>query len=260
MGFRTILQKLIPAAVRGAVRDFMWRLLNIRWTLRSGLAVEVRGLSDWVVYSDIFVDGEYDEAVEHALATLRPGERARILDIGANVGFFALRCLDIAQRRGVPWERLDLTLIEGAAAAHRDLTARVRSWGRAADVVSIRYGLAGLLDGFGTMAQRDLGCMSRVSTAAGGAPPSSRVPYIDLRPYLRATGSIQLLKCDIEGSELTFLETYGSELSAVRAIVIELHKDLCDTQRCIQILETAGFGGLRLLREMPTIAVAFLSR
>lgn len=260
MDLRPMLQTVLPARIRAAVRDFLWRLLNIGWVLRSGLPVELRGLSDWVVYSDIFVDGEYDDAIEHAVSTRSARERTRILDIGANVGFFALRCLDIAYRRRVSWERLELMLVEGSAPVYRDLITRVRNWGSAAGAVRAQYGLAGLHEGFATMDQPNLNCMSRVLQGERGASARSSVPYVDLRPYFREHAEIQLLKCDIEGSELTFLETYRPELSAVRSIVIELHKDLCDTQRCIQILEAAGFHNLRLLRESPTTSVAFMWR
>ena len=260
MSGRAILRRLMPAGMLGAVREFLWRLLDVKWTLRSGIQIQLRGLSDWIVYNDIFVDGEYDDAIEHAVSTLRPGAHARILDVGSNVGFFALRCLDIAQRRGVSWEQLDLMLIEGSAPVYQDLTARIQKWGSAAGAVRTQYGLAGLHEGFATMNQPNLNCMSRVLPDRGGVLARSGVPYIDLRPYFRQSAEVQLLKCDIEGSELTFLETYRSELSAVRSIVIELHKDLCDTQRCIQILDAAGFCNLRLLREMPTITVAFMWR
>jgi hypothetical protein len=71
---------------------------------------------------------------------------------------------------------------------------------------------------------------------------------------------VHLLKCDIEGSELTFLETYRPQLAVVRSIVIELHHDRCDTERCMEILEGAGFCNRRMLREAPTFAVAFMWR
>lgn len=260
MGLRPLIRKLLPARVRGALRDFLWRLLDVRWTLRSGLPVRLRGLSDWVVFSDIFVNGEYDPAIEHAYSTLPAGERARILDVGANIGFFALRCLDVAARRGLKWERIELTLIEGSASVFNDLTARMRAWGPAGSAIRVTHGLAGLHEGLGTIEAAGLNCMSRVVPDDGAGPARSRVAYVDLRPYFLESGPVHLLKCDIEGSELTFLDAYRPQLAAVRSIVIELHHDRCDTRRCMQILEEAGFCNRRMLREAPAFAVAFVWR
>jgi len=255
-----MLRRLVPLAARAAVRDFLWRVLDVRWMLRSRLPVQVRGLSDWVIYGDIFIDGEYDEAIERTYAALEPGEVAHILDLGANVGFFALRCLDVAHRRGLDWARLDLMLIEGSAPVYRDLTARVRQWEGAHGAVRAQFGLAGLHEGSAAMRQEALHCMTRVVQDGARGSAGVRVPYLDLRPYFREAGVVHLLKCDIEGSELSFLETYRPELARVRAVVIELHKDLCDAQACLRILRDAGFRNLRMLRDLPAIGVAFAWR
>lgn len=260
MDLKPLLRKLFPARTLGALRDFLWRLLDIKWTLRSRIPVELHGLSDWVVYSDIFVNREYDDAIDHVYSTLPSGERARILDVGANVGFFALRCLDIAARRGLSWERLDLMLIEGSTPVFEDLTTRMRKWGSAGNVLRVKHGLAGLHEGLGTMEPASLNCMNRVVPGDESGSGRSRVPYVDLRPYFLESRVVHLLKCDIEGSELTFLETYRPQLPVVRSIVIELHHDRCDTRRCVEILEDAGFRNQRTLRETPTFAVAFMWR
>ena len=260
MSIKSIFRSFLPTRARSAARDFLWRLLGIKWTMRSGLPVELHGLSDWIVYSDIFVNGEYDEAIEHAYSTLPAGEQARILDLGANTGFFAMRCLDLAKRRGIGWDRLDLTLIEGSAAVFEGLMARVGKWGEAGRVLHLKHGLAGQLGGAGTMESADLNCMNSVVTDEQSGGSRFRIDYLDLRPYFREHGNVQLLKCDIEGSELMFLENYAPQLSSVASIVIELHHDKCDTRRCMQILQEAGFSNRRMLREAPTFAVAFAWR
>jgi hypothetical protein len=96
--------------------------------------------------------------------------------------------------------------------------------------------------------------------AAEGSRDSPAVPYLDLRPRLAGAEPVHLLKCDIEGSEQAFLESYAPHLGAVRSVVIELHHDRCDTRRCLELLERAGFVGRRVLREAPTFSVVLLWR
>lgn len=38
-------------------------LLGLRHQLPSGIDIEVASLADWNIYNDIFVDGEYDRAI-----------------------------------------------------------------------------------------------------------------------------------------------------------------------------------------------------
>ena len=72
--------------------------------------------------------------------------------------------------------------------------------------------------------------------------------------------SIDLLKCDIEGSELELLESYGDLLRRVEIAVIELHHEICDTARCYELLRAAGFAGEERLREDDRVSVALFWR
>ena len=105
MSFGAFLRRLLPSRVVDTLRDLLWRSLDIKWTLRSKLSIELHGLSDWVVFSDIFVNGEYDEAIEHTFSTMPSGEQVRILDLGANVGFFTLRCFEVVNFRNLRMPR-----------------------------------------------------------------------------------------------------------------------------------------------------------
>ena len=48
---------------------------------------------EWVVYDEVFQQGEYDGPITDALASFSKGPGC-IVDLGANVGFFPLRVLD----------------------------------------------------------------------------------------------------------------------------------------------------------------------
>ncbi len=73
------------------------------------------------------------------------------------------------------------------------------------------------------------------------------------------TSEIDLLKCDIEGAELLFLENYEDLLAKVRNAVFELHHEQCDTAKCRAILKKSGFRET-VLRDTPTFSVNFMTR
>ena len=65
---QTIRQKLrglVPEALKNKARKFVWMRLNPSWRLNSGVTVRVLNYNDWMIYNDIFVEGEYDAAINH---------------------------------------------------------------------------------------------------------------------------------------------------------------------------------------------------
>jgi hypothetical protein len=79
----------------------------------------------------------------------------------------------------------------------------------------------------------ELSAHRRASTAT--------VPYVNLSMLLAQEPRIALLKCDIEGSELCFIENYPDVLAKTNVAVFELHRDLCDVDRCQALLREYGF-------------------
>jgi hypothetical protein len=74
------------------------------------------------------------------------------------------------------------------------------------------------------------------------------VDYVDLDQVL-GPGRIDLLKCDIEGAELTFLQNYPQLLQRTDVSVFEFHDDRCDAKECIALLRAAGFVNQRALMQ-----------
>jgi hypothetical protein len=89
---------------------------------------------------------------------------------------------------------------------------------------------------------------------AGPAPVQSRqidVDVISLPEYLTGNGlrTVDILKLDVEGSELDVLEGMGERLPDVRIIVGELHETHVDPDTFYRLLERHAF---RLVREART--------
>jgi len=82
---------------------------------------------------------------------------------------------------------------------------------------------------------------------------------VDVNAFMKDKVEIDFSKCDIEGSELMFIENYGDLLRKVRYAVFALHHDLCDTEKCLSILESLGFQQT-ISRANDSCSVSFHSR
>src|SRR5690349_11966904 len=94
-------QRLVYRYLWNPFRDTYWRLLDLDCELRSGLRVEIRNRSDWVIYNEVFVNGEYDAPIAYALDKHKAKHPLVIIDLGGNVGYFVFRCADECMVRGI---------------------------------------------------------------------------------------------------------------------------------------------------------------
>ena len=117
---RTV-KSLVPDALKWKLRKWVWMRLNPSWQLRSGIIIRVLNYNDWMIYNDIFVDGEYDPPIEELLAGTPNG--ARVLDLGGNVGFFTLRVADVFLRQGR--SDFEVIMVEGSPSTFAELNQRL---------------------------------------------------------------------------------------------------------------------------------------
>lgn len=251
------LRRALPAGFVEVLRRLIWRLPNLRRRLPSGLEVTVESPADWTIYNEVFADGEYDAAIHQALGDAPPDRPLSVLDLGANVGYFALRLLDLALRRGVV--DLQLVAVEASPRLVQTLERRLLGQPALANRVRVVHGLAGRKAGEGRLFESPHH-FEHSSLPRRGAK-CVPVAYVDLAELAASWPAIDLLKCDIEGGELEVLETYARDLlPRVRRAVVELHHGRCDTTRCRALLREAGFGAERILREAHGTSVVLVSR
>ena len=95
-----------------------------------------------------------------------------------------------------------------------------------------------------------------------GALSDTGIPVLPLAEIVAAskTGLPVLLKCDIEGSELQFVENYPGVLAKTRWVVMEMHHDLCDVPRCRQLLRDSGFTSHLVTSTYKNISVELFGR
>src|SRR3954454_3125284 len=89
------LQYLMYRLAWDPIRRTVWRVLGLDGTLRSGIRIQVRSHPDWVIYNEVIVNGEYDSVIHEVLNAHQPGTPFRVLDFGANVGYFTFRFADL---------------------------------------------------------------------------------------------------------------------------------------------------------------------
>jgi FkbM family methyltransferase len=261
--------EMLPRPVRTQIRDrywqikskvlyqFLYRALALEHTLRSGLVVKIASKGEWWTYNDIFVDGEYDVPILTAFKNRSSSRPFVVLDLGANVGYFGLRVVDLIGEQGSGPANADITMVEGSPKTYLELEKRVRSQSRLAESVSMIHGLVGQREGSAVIRESALHVKSTIM--AGSALGGTRVDFVDLECLMEDKSEIDLLKCDIEGSELLFIQTYAALLCRTKRVVIELHHDQCDTKECVRLMEGLGFQQA-ILRGNSSFSVVLFTR
>ena len=259
----TVSKKSIQSAIPAQVRRITRRIfhidgdLNLKWKLKSGIKISVASSADWVLYNDIFVDGEYDVPILDCIHRWPSAQPMNVLDLGANVGYFTLRFADLARRHCHDDLSYHVTMVEGSPALAKELKKRINLAGGVESHVSIINGLIGKREGIGRISETEFHPMNSIVPEGG---KGVQVRYINLGSLPEASEKIHLLKCDIEGSELQFIETYTDLLRKVESAVFELHPKVCDTDRCVHLLNEAGFVRYELLRKTEDFMVAHFLR
>lgn len=232
---KQLMRRILPKMLNDRLSRVIWRQLSPSRRLTSGLIVQVKSIAEWAIYNDIFVDGEYDVAID--LLLQKNGSIPLIVDIGANVGYFTLRFADKWLREKGTDQKFKLIGVEGNPATYTDLMKRVNQPGLF-EHCQFHKGLIGARQGMGYLSASPL----HVTDSIVQKPSrfTLAIPFIDLDSLIPTNQPITLLKCDIEGAEKSFIENYPDLLRRVELAVFELHPEKCDTVRCFELLRVAG--------------------
>src|SRR5690348_5293370 len=146
--FLRLIRRPFPAGMRRQVRLFFFQWLDLTWQLPYGLRARLGSYTDWIVYNEIFVHGEYDAALRRALEAAA-GHTAplHILDVGANVGFFTLRIVHQLRERGMEDAGFMITAVEGDADCVKEFEVRIFRENELSQSVRLTHGLVGQRSG-----------------------------------------------------------------------------------------------------------------
>jgi FkbM family methyltransferase len=230
--------------------------MDLKNVLRSGITLRVASKGEWWIYNDIFVNGEYDIPILRSLERCSPLRPLTVLDLGANVGYFTLRVIDLV-RQTRPGQRIDATMVEPSPKVFGELETRMRSQTLPEARFRMVQGLVGMRTGSASLHESAVHVKNTIMSRE--TRHGQTIPFVDIGLLMEHTDEIDLLKCDIEGAELLFLENCGSLLGKVRNAVFELHHEMCDTRKCRDILVRNGFRET-VLRTTTPFSVSLLSR
>jgi|ERR1035438_3867672 FkbM family methyltransferase len=217
------------------VRGWPWLLADClglrrrpyRLCTKSGADCELRpGTSDWWIFLEIFVFGIYQRVQDDI-------RRAKVvIDVGANVGFFALYAASINSGAEIhAFEPFPDNLAQAEKNFLIGLARRVRVHPCA---VSDKTGVAVLYFTPGD----DSGCS--LNQPKSQSCPVTAVGINDLFKTCGVT-NCDLLKMDCEGSELAILSAAAPDvLAKIEAIIMEYHNP-AEVDTLTAILSHAGF-------------------
>jgi FkbM family methyltransferase len=241
---KALVKKLLPPHFIRALQRNYYEHAQLKFTLTSGIQIEVLSHVDWCIYTDIFVDGEYDRPIETLVSLARSGRtELKILDLGCNVGFFLLRVLDRLGAEGLrpqlyvgavepdSWNIAEMKRRLGEQEVYRSGFCQLH----------LAKGLAGKRQGAAAFEQRHSYHAGRVvESSAGGRRNEVRLDYVDL---IKVFGqqSWDLVKCDIEGSEGEFVAPYPELLERTATLVLEFHHGICYRAQIAEQLHASGF-------------------
>ncbi len=238
--------------------------MHLDFRLRSGIDVIVRNYADWCTYNDLFVNGEYSEAIVEAIAEWQPAagkEPLYVLDLGANTGYFTLQLADMFLQK-CPLGTLAVRLVEASPKVAAELSRRLVINNRRV-VPTVINGLAGKREGSGELNLGKEDTVNFVGQAAdlwGRSRGAEVVPYVDLDAATADIPVIHLIKCDIEGSEFSLIESYPALLRKTRRVVIEFHSPFGDIPRATETMRSLGFTQVATLRESTLTPTIYFSK
>jgi FkbM family methyltransferase len=257
--------RLISTKIEAMIRFACWRILQPQISVSSGAAT-IRSDSDWLVANEIFVDRDYDDAILQALSSGEGTHSTRILDLGANVGFFSLRCIHLYLQAKLR-AGLELLVVEGSTNLVADLEQRLSKHSDGRVKLIVRGGLVGRRAGKAMLHT------SIFNSCTGGVARDNHVSrnrllnshaeeceYLDLAQLVQPDGAIDLIKCDIEGSEFDFLENYPDLLRRTRLLIVEFHPYRCDVAACRKLLDSHGFAQQRIIKSQHTHSLEIYQR
>lgn len=178
---------------------------------------------------EVIADQDYAFLTAQLCASSSP----LILDIGAHVGSFALYCLGQAPKARI-------LSVEANPATYVVLQENACRWSSVGAALRVEHAAAWTHDGetlkIGEYSGSSMS--DRVDDSGALSAPSLSLP--SLIALCSPKGEdVDLVKVDIEGSEEALICSHPEALRRIKAMVIELHPDLCDVDRVRSMLHHA---------------------
>ncbi len=222
-----------------AVESYLHVHRPIAWRSRSGKVFVTAGDGSSFPVREIFLHDEY------RLESLSPAP-AHILDIGANVGVFALRATEL-------FPGVRISAFEPSPRAYELLVQNLRTNSALGKIDAHRCAVVGSSDVGDVQFWVDATgspCSTLIESAVRDRKAGhwEKVPAVSLSSILASAGAVDLLKLDVEGAEYEIMrETSPEALVRVRRIVVEYHP--LHGHHFTDIVEALAAAGFRMVRH-----------
>jgi FkbM family methyltransferase len=225
--------ELVRERWRFALREGLGAPTTATYRLQpNGLRVRVRhgeSYDRWVLH-EVFRGGDYDPP--EALESLIGREPRRIVDLGANVGFFSLRVLGRHPLASVVAFEPDPSNAASVRTAIRRNGLEAR-WELVEGAAATEDGELRFVGGLGSNSHQ---------ATNGEEAGTIAVRALDVFPHL---DDVDLLKIDIEGGEWAILGDERFARVRPRAVVLEYHSLMCPSDNpkraATELLRAAGY-------------------
>jgi FkbM family methyltransferase len=178
-------------------------------------------------------------------------EARTALDLGAHIGGFSLHLARVRSPvaiYAVEANPDNFRLFEHNVAANH-----------AGHIITPMHGAAGDRDGHATLVLSSDNTGGHKIAVSPSGVAAVQVPIIDVAALVDRIGPVDLLKIDVEGSEIPILRRLGPRLRRTKTIVGELHGSPFGTPRdAVEIMQQFGFSVA--LRGDPTMPLFLATR
>lgn len=196
-------------------------------TVELRLRINGRNFPFQMRVSDIFILGEILHEKQYKLTSRLP-EQPTIIDLGANIGISVIWFLSL-------YPQAVIYTFEPAQDNLGYLEANIDGLRN----IILEKAAVGSTSGEAILHHGEFGGMHSLAIEGEG----EAVPLYSLADYMEEKNidRVDLLKLDIEGSELDALEGLGARISDVDVIVGEVHESIIDEQTFYDFLSRHGF-------------------
>jgi FkbM family methyltransferase len=264
---RKLLFRLSQSALaRNTARTLRVTKLGNAWLRRfpvvkrlpqSGVIYRASRLESIPLAVEMFERNLYD-------ATLLPRDFSTFADLGCNVGYFSCWLAHLAKGR-----QLKGLMVDANPDAVAEATWHVQANGwtgvQALNGIIGEHSDKGFVDFY--LYESNICSTSSTeqmqSLGLKGEWKKIQVPCLTLSTEWQKrfdTLRCNLLKIDIEGSELSFLKAEAGFLDQVDTILVEWHTWRVTLKEIVDFLQQRGFGLRKVLDESPDMGTAFFSR
>jgi FkbM family methyltransferase len=155
-------------------------------------------------------------------------------------------------------KKINIKAIEASEILCKELSKRWNFSGKKTNIhLEIRQGLVGPRHGTGYLFQFDDHGLNSTFRNNGKSTP---VKHINLTEACSSFQVIDLLKCDIEGGELGFLENYPDILQKTQALVVEFHPEFCSIEACEAQLKQNGFMPSEFIKDYGNCFIQYFKK